>query len=214
MTDVFDELRNDHSNFNKGKIEDFSIKNPFDLFSSWYEEAFQKKVNEPNAFSLSTVSKEGSPSSRIVYLKELMNEKFIFYTNYHSQKGKNIAENSNVSLLFFWPELERQIRIEGKASKVDSAISDAYFASRPRTSQIGAWASDQSEIIGSPTELEDKLSFYNEKYSGEIPRPPHWGGYEVSPQLIEFWQGRPSRLHDRLVFKKTNKEWMNLRKNP
>lgn len=214
MEDFLEELRNDHSDFDLGQLEDVFGTNPFDLFNKWMKHAVDKQCPEANACVVSTVNTTGQPSGRIVYLKELSNEQFIFYTNYHSHKGKDLETNNKISLLFFWPALQQQIRIDGVAQKVDKAVSDAYFQSRPRGSQIGAWASSQSETLDSRADLEKRFHEFAEKFPNEVPRPPHWGGYAVIPQQVEFWQGRPSRLHDRIVFYKNDKNWEVKRLNP
>lgn len=214
MEDFLEDIKNDHRDFDYGKLDGFFGKHPFELFTKWYEEAFQSNQPEFNAFTLGTVDAEGQPSSRILYLKELLDEKFIFYTNYNSHKGQDIEVNPKVSMLFFWPGLQRQLRIEGVVQKVDEKISDAYFASRPRGSQIGAWASNQSEWLEDRHQLEHAVIAFAEKFTDEVPRPPHWGGYELTPTLVEFWQGRPSRLHDRIVYFFENEQWHVQRKNP
>ena len=214
MEDFPDQVRNDHHQFDKGRLEDHVGTEPFTLFAAWLKEAADVPVKEPNAMSVSTVGKDNRPESRIVYLRELKDEAFVFYTNYSSDKGRAIEANSHVYLLFFWPELERQIGISGIAEKADAAVSDAYFHSRPRGSQLGAWASHQSEKLESRAELEDRLAEIAARFPAEVPRPPHWGGYRVIPQRIEFWQGRPSRLHDRIVFEKSGENWNIYRKNP
>jgi pyridoxamine 5'-phosphate oxidase len=214
MEDFIEQMRNDHSDFDQGSLEGFFGHEPFDLFSKWYTEAKESKQIESNAFTLSTVDFDGNPSSRILYLKELIDKKFIFYTNYQSHKGRDLAANPKASMLFFWPRLQRQIRIDGNCQKVSEELSDAYFESRPRGSQIGAWASHQSAELTDRSTLEQRVEMYAEKFKAEVPRPPHWGGYELTPVSVEFWQGRPSRLHDRIVYEWTEKDWKIFRKNP
>jgi pyridoxamine 5'-phosphate oxidase len=175
---------------------------PFALFRCWFSEALEAGIDEPNAFALSTVMTSGRPSSRIVLLKGADNEGFVFFTNYESSKGEQIAGQDAVSLLFFWAPLERQIRIEGYAVKLDDTESDAYFRSRPLGSRIGAWASPQSRVIESRAVLEDLAAYYQAHFGDNPPRPPHWGGYRVVPDSFEFWQGRSSRLHDRLRYQR------------
>lgn len=214
MSDYLQKFRDDHHEFVNGKFEDITGGNPFELFHIWFQEAVDKSEMESNAFVLSTVNSKNQPSSRIVYLKEVTDEQFVFFTNYNSQKGKEIVENTTVSMLFFWPLLSRQVRIEGVCTKTSNEISDEYFNSRPRNSQLGAWASHQSDILNSREELDNRFIEIGKQFPNEIPRPPHWGGYQINPTQIEFWQGRPSRLHDRLVLTKKNGEWEAQRKNP
>jgi len=214
MEDFIEQMRNDHKEFDHGSLEGFFGHAPFDLFNSWYSEAIKTAQLEPNAFVLATVDYRNQPSSRILYLKELVAENFVFYTNYQSHKGKDLAANSSASMLFFWPGLQRQIRIDGHCSKVSEEVSDAYFSSRPRGSQIGAWASHQSDQLNDRADLEQRLEMYAEKFPTEVPRPPHWGGFELKPTLVEFWQGRPSRLHDRIVYELDENDWKIYRKNP
>lgn len=189
---------------------------PFTQFQHWFQEALQAQLPEPNAMHLCTVSAEGRPSGRIVLLKGLETQGFVFYTNYQSRKGGDMASNSWVSLTFFWAELERQVRIEGKAAFTDAAKSDEYYHSRPRGSQLGAWASPQSQVIENRSVLEENLAKANAQFgsSSLIPRPPHWGGYCVVPDKVEFWQGRPSRLHDRIQYVKADNTWQKQRLAP
>ena len=184
------------------------LTDPIRQFDLWFKEAVTSEVLEPNAMNIATVN-GGRPTSRIVLLKGVENEKFVFYTNYQSRKGKDLEENPACCLTFFWPELERQVRIEGVASRIDAKRSEEYFQSRPRGSQIGAWASPQSSIIQERTLLEERAKQMEEKFKGQdkLPKPHQWGGYEVDPILIEFWQGRPSRLHDRILFNKVDGVW-------
>lgn len=192
----------------KSLAETEVAKDPFAQFSIWWEEAVQSAIVEVNAMALSTVSPEGRPSSRIVLLKGYNEEGFVFFTNYTSDKGKHIEQNQHVSLLFFWKELERQVRIEGTVAKIAAEESDAYFNSRPVGSRLGAWASPQSQKIADRAilnqELEKITALFHEQ---EIPRPPHWGGYRVQPTKIEFWQGRSSRLHDRILYEQVDQQW-------
>lgn len=184
-------------------------KNPIDQFSTWWNHAIESQIEEVNAMTLATVDANHKPSARIVLLKEFDENGFVFYTNYNSKKGLDMLNNKNVALVFFWKELERQVRIEGTVEKVSEGVSDAYFNSRPEMSRIGAWASPQSTVIQSREILETNFHQYQIEFEKkEINRPPHWGGYIVKPELIEFWQGRSSRLHDRMVYEKDgSNEW-------
>ena len=214
MNDFLQKFRADHHEFVNGNFEDVTGGNPFELFQIWFDEAINASEVESNAFVLSTADENSQPSSRIVYLKEVVDEQFVFFTNYNSHKGKDIGKNNKVSMLFFWPLMSRQVRIEGVCTKTSKEVSDDYFNSRPRNSQLGAWASHQSDILNNRKELEDRFIELEKKYPNEIPRPPHWGGYKINPIQVEFWQGRPSRLHDRLVLTKDNGVWTAQRKNP
>ena len=187
---------------------------PLKQFEKWLNEAINAKVNEPTAMNIATINEKGFPSSRVVLLKELTPQGFVFFTNYHSQKGQALTHNPVAALNFFWPELERQVRIEGKVTKLDEHASDEYFKSRPYTSRIGAWASEQSTVISSKSFLLSKAAMIAAKHPLHVPRPPHWGGYIVQPTMIEFWQGRPSRLHDRIRYRLEHNEWIKERLSP
>lgn len=182
---------------------------PFQQFSNWFNQAFESQIIEPNAMTLATVDSQGMPHARVVLLKGLDEAGFVFYTNYQSSKAIQLAQNPNASLLFFWIELQRQVRISGKVKKVSLAESDEYFGLRPRASQLGALASPQSQVIPDRKYLEQRFTMLEEQYEGKpIKRPKNWGGYRLTPNRIEFWQGRPNRLHDRLVYVKSGKQWV------
>lgn len=212
MSDFLNEYRNSHTDFTAKELLEAG-NHPMDLFEKWFKEASENE-QEPNACVLTTSTKEGKPSARVLYLKEIIDHQFVFYTNYESQKGKEIEENPIVSMLFFWPQASQQIRITGKCTKADSKVSDAYFESRPRGSKIGAWASEQSRELSSREELENRIADLEKRFPNEVPRPSFWGGYQVEATEIEFWQGRPSRLHDRLVYTKNQNDWKIKRINP
>lgn len=189
--------------YERAALDEHGIdRDPFQQFTIWYDEAVAAGLPEPEAMTLSTATLEGQPSARIVLLRGYDERGFCFFSNYSSQKGQELAANPYAAVTFHWVELERQVRISGRVEKVTEAESDAYFQSRPSQSRIGAWSSPQSNVISSRDALEDMFKKYQEQYLDEtaIPRPKHWGGYRVIPERIEFWQGRPNRLHDRLRF--------------
>lgn len=182
---------------------------PIKQFQQWWNEAMMSNIEEPNAMTLATSTIEGKPSARIVLLKGLSNDGFVFFTNYESKKGKDLKENPYASLVFFWKELERQVRIEGSVKKLTKKESDDYFQQRPEQSRIGAWSSPQSRVIKNRDVIEDLFIQYTQQFSnGTILRPSNWGGYTVKPTSIEFWQGRPNRLHDRLRYTLKSKKWI------
>jgi pyridoxamine 5'-phosphate oxidase len=177
------------------------VADPIALFANWYAEARSQAVREPTAVALATVSVEGKPSVRMVLLKSFDARGFVFFTNFESRKGAELLANPNAALCFYWDELERQVRVEGACEAVTKAEADAYFASRARDSQIGAWASEQSRPMATPNELQQRVAEYTERFAGSpVPRPGNWSGFRLVPQRIELWQGKPFRLHERRVF--------------
>jgi pyridoxamine 5'-phosphate oxidase len=210
-------LANLRKSYNKGSLDINAVgDNPINLFEIWFKEAEQSDlIEEANAMILSTIGESGFPKPRVVLLKGFSEEGFIFFTNYKSEKGQSLLKNPKVGIAFFWPALERQIIIKGNAQKISSDRSDEYFNSRPRGSQLGALVSPQSSVISSRQFLEDRLSALTDEYLNKpIPRPNHWGGIVVKPVQIEFWQGRPNRLHDRISCQLINEVWKSERLAP
>lgn len=211
------DLSNIRQNFQKNALlEKNTSDNPMELFRDWYLDAENVEPGEANSFTISTVGKDLQPTNRVVLLKKFTWEGFIFYTNYNSKKGKDISQNNQICASFFWHDLERQIIIKGTTEKIAENLSDGYFESRPRGSQLGALASDQSEVVESREKLDEILNTLDKKYQNkEIPRPEHWGGYIIKPTFIEFWQGRPNRMHDRISYTlQKNYEWKKERLAP
>tara|TARA_X000000368_G_scaffold413464_1_gene401571 strand:- start:2096 stop:2731 length:636 start_codon:yes stop_codon:yes gene_type:complete len=210
------DIRNVRLDYKKSVIDFSNLNdNPIQFFLNWFSDALAVNKYEANACVLSTVSKNNLPSSRVVLLKGVNEDGFTFFTNYQSDKSKDIEENPNVSVNFYWPELERQVIISGLVRKIATKDSDKYFKTRPRESQMGAWISEQSKEIGLHNDFTETINILENKFKGkEVERPLHWGGYSIIPSRIEFWQGRPSRLHDRLLYKLENDEWRKKRLAP
>lgn len=209
-----DEIRKEYS---KTSLDITNVSaDPIEQFNNWFDEALKAEVPEPNAMSLATVGADQRPSCRIVLLKGIEHNQFVFYTNYQSHKGKELDSHPFCALTFFWPELERQVRIEGAVTRVEESRSEQYFQSRPVGSQIGAWSSPQSSVIAGREILEARVSQISKRFEGmtKLPKPKQWGGYQVAPFMIEFWQGRQSRLHDRIVFTQVDGAWSRHRLAP
>lgn len=184
-------------------IEENLASDPMHQFGLWFDAALKSGIRQPNAMTIATVAADGKPSARIVLLKSVDADGFVFYTNYEGRKGREIEADPRVALAFWWDPMERQVRVEGKAERVTAAQSDAYFHSRPRGSQLGALASEQSRVVSAREVLDGRLAELEQRYAGaEVPRPPHWGGYHVRPHTVEFWQGRDNRMHDRLRYRR------------
>jgi pyridoxamine 5'-phosphate oxidase len=198
-----------------GLTESAADPDPIVQFRRWFDEVLAADLHEPNAMTLATATPEGRPSARIVLLKGFDERGFVFYTNYEGRKGEELEANPRCALVFYWGELERQVRVEGSASRVPEGESDEYFGSRPRGSRLGAWASEQSRPVDGRDVLEERLRDLEAEYEGrEVPRPPFWGGYRVEPYSIEFWQGRENRMHDRLVYRRSGGSWRRERLQP
>lgn len=196
-------------------LEEDTFDDPLLQFQKWFNEALTAEIDDVNAMAIATVDATGQPHNRFVLLKGLEDGRFVFFTNYDSHKGRDIAENPKVSATFYWVPLQRQLRIEGHASKISFEASEAYFHQRPRESQLGAWASHQSAVSTHRGELEERFAALEKQYENQpIPCPPHWGGYAIEPSYIEFWQGRSSRMHDRIAYSLRNGQWCKERLNP
>ena len=190
------------------------MANPIAQFELWLNEAITAQVNEPTAMNVATVGADNRPTCRVVLLKEVNQQGFVFFTNYASRKGQALAQHPFAALTFFWAELERQVRIEGRVFRLPEQESDEYFASRPYTSRVGAWASEQSQPIANKAVLVARAAMFGARHPLNVPRPPHWGGYVVQPDRVEFWQGRPSRLHDRVCYVLRDGAWEKMRLAP
>jgi len=213
MTRNIADIRRDYEG---GRLdEDLAIDSPMTLFDEWLALALESEGLDANAMTLATVDSQGFPHARVVLLKGLDDNGLVFYTNYHSHKGSELTNVPHAALVFWWPSMSRQVRIEGRVEQISESESDAYFASRPRTSQLGAWIATQSVVIPNRTWIEEREQRFERAYEGhDIPRPIHWGGYRVIPHMIEFWQGQPSRLHDRIRYEQRDSTWHHFRLAP
>ncbi|MGV6943632.1 pyridoxamine 5'-phosphate oxidase [Sphingobacterium kyonggiense] len=217
MSIVHKEIAAIREDYAKSSLNETDVlRNPIDQFSKWFQEAIASEVTEPTAMVVSSADQKGRPSSRVVLLKDIKSNGISFFTNYNSRKGQEMIANPFVSVLFFWPELQRQVRFEAEVEKLPDEDSDEYYASRPRSSQLGAIASPQSEVIADRKVLEDRVYAVEKEFekTEHIPRPTFWGGFLLKPYRMEFWQGRSSRLHDRIVFEKQADDWKIIRIAP
>ena len=207
------DLRRDYA---KARLDESSVSaDPIVEFARWFEEAVKAELHEPNAMTLATATADGAPSARIVLLKGFDERGFVFFTDYRSRKGTELAENPRAALVFYWPELERQVRIVGSTTQTDRTESEVYFRSRPRGSQLGAWISHQSQVIAGRQQLDERVPELERRYPGDdVPLPPDWGGFRLRPDSIEFWQGRASRLHDRIRYVRSGDRWRIERLSP
>jgi pyridoxamine 5'-phosphate oxidase len=207
------DLRRDYA---KARLDESSVSaDPIVEFARWFDEAVKAELHEPNAMTLATATADGTPSARIVLLKGFDERGFVFFTDYRSRKGTELAENPRAALVFYWPELERQVRIGGSTTQTDRPESEAYFRSRPRGSRLGAWISHQSQVIAGRQQLDERVPELERRYPGDdVPLPPYWGGFRLRPESIEFWQGRASRLHDRIRYVRTDDRWRIERLSP
>jgi pyridoxamine 5'-phosphate oxidase len=211
-----DPLRDRRQSYEREALdESHAAADPFEQFGRWFDHATAAELIEPNAMTLATADERGHPSARIVLLRGWDERGFVFFTNYESQKGRELAGGAYAALLFFWDKLERQVRIEGPSAMLSPAESDAYFARRPRGHRLSAWASPQSRRVADRAALELRMEEAERRFAGvEVPRPPYWGGFRVTPERVEFWQGRPNRVHDRLVYERERDGWRRERRAP